>query len=212
LNYPVYCEQPVFDGLFEPLNTLTNLAFVIAGIMVFLKLRKGKMLDFKGKWFSLLLVIIGFGSLAWHLARYDVTLIIDSLPIGIFILSYLYFYLRVTVHSFWLRILFLAGLPLFILLFAWVLKPFVDSLLLSNGGMGYLAALAYFAILQMYNFILRNGFAWKSLYVVFLFFISICFRQYDLYFCEATGGMGTHFIWHILNAVVLYRFSLLLYL
>ena len=34
---------------------------------------------------------------------------------------------------------------------------------------------------------------------------SLTFRTIDMQVCDYTHQLGTHFMWHILNAVVLYR-------
>ena len=36
-----------------------------------------------------------------------------------------------------------------------------------------------------------------------LLVLSLTFRSLDMPLCGATGGLGTHFLWHILNAVML---------
>jgi hypothetical protein len=48
MAYPMYCEQPLCSGVFEPLNTLTNLFFMAAGILLFFQLKKEGKLDLNG--------------------------------------------------------------------------------------------------------------------------------------------------------------------
>ncbi|ALO17354.1 hypothetical protein L21SP5_03759 [Salinivirga cyanobacteriivorans] len=59
MNHPIYCEQPIYQAFFEPINTITNLAFMIAGIVLFIQLKRRNVLNIKGIYFSALLVIVG---------------------------------------------------------------------------------------------------------------------------------------------------------
>jgi hypothetical protein len=211
MNHPVYCEQPIYQAFFEPINTITNLAFMIAGIVLFIQLKKRNILDVKGIYFSALLVIVGLGSFIWHLYRTDLTVMLDSIPIALFVLSYLFFYILQMTKNWFLRIgLFLSFFGYMILLTK-ALSGLDNQWLLTNGGMQYLVALSFFVVLQIFNRYWYPGLIKPSFIVVLLFALSIFFRQTDLLVCEYIG-FGTHFMWHILNGVVLYSFVRLLYL
>jgi len=206
---PVYCEQTLQSGFFEPINTITNSAFIIAGFFMIFQLKKTGIIDFKGWFLSSILIIIGLGSLAWHLYRNNATLWADSLPIAIFVLTYLFFYLKFTTKKSWHRIL------LFISFFIYtpVLSIFLDIFeigIFDNGGASYFSAITYLLLVQIYNYYNERDVIKKSLIIIGLFLLSLFFRQIDLYVCEYTG-FGTHFIWHILNALTLYLMIRLLY-
>lgn len=211
MNHPVYCEQPIYQAFFEPINTITNLAFMIAGIMLFIQLRKRNVLDIKGVYFSTVLVIVGLGSFVWHLYRNDLTLMLDSIPIALFVLSYLFFYIMQMNKNWVLRISLFLSFFGYVVILVRALSGIENHWLLTNGGMQYLVALSFFVVLQLFNRYWNQGLIKPSLIVVMLFALSIFFRQTDLLVCEYIG-FGTHFMWHILNGVVLYSFVRLLYL
>jgi hypothetical protein len=210
MKYPVYCEQALPAGVFEPINTMTNLFFVAAGIILFIRLKRKDRLDLKGIWFSSLLIIIGFGSFAWHFQRTDFNLMADSIPIGLFVLSYLYFYLARTADNRVYRLLLFFGFFIYTPLVSRLFNETATGSFFDNGGLSYTIALSYFLILQIYTYFFKPELLKKSLIIVMLFFTSIVFRQMDLKLCELIG-FGTHFIWHILNSIVLYLFVRLLY-
>jgi hypothetical protein len=210
MAYPMYCEQPLCSGVFEPLNTLTNLFFMAAGILLFFQLKKEGKLDLKGIWFSSLLLIVGIGSFLWHFHRSDFNLTADSIPIGLFIISYLNFYLARTVHKILYRLLLFFGFFIYTPLVILLLSSLASLEFLGNGGLEYAVALSYFFFLQIYTFFFKRELLKKSLGIVLLFFTSIVFRQIDLTVCDLCG-FGTHFLWHIMNSVVLYSFVRLLY-
>lgn len=62
MQQPVYCEQPIYETFLEPLNTITNLAFMVAGVLLLMELRRRHILDAKGVYFTTLLIVIGVGS------------------------------------------------------------------------------------------------------------------------------------------------------
>ena len=210
MDYPVYCEQALSSGVFEPINTLTNLFFMVAGILLFVRLKKKGLLDLKGIWFSCLLFFIGVGSFAWHFQRTDFTLMADSIPIGLFILSYLYFYLVRATYKLLYRLLLFFGFFIYTPLMIRLFNEFATTGFFDNGGLSYTIALSYFLILQIYTYFFKPELLKKSLIIVVLFFTSIVFRQIDWRLCELIG-FGTHFIWHIFNSIVLFLFVNLLY-
>jgi len=210
MEHPVYCEQPLFQHFFEPLNTLTNLFFVLAGIILIFQLKKAKALTLPAIWLSSLLIIIGIGSLLWHLYRSDFTLLIDLIPIALFIFSYLVAYVLKVTHQVLFRILLIAGF----FIYAPLITILVNRLsldFLGNGGAPYLVSISYLAVIQLFNLWKKVPVIRQSLVIVIVFFLSLLFRQLDMVLCDQIH-FGTHFIWHILNAVTLYLMIRLLYI
>lgn len=201
---PQYSEQPALNGVFEPLNTISNSFFIIAGILLLIRLKREGVLDAKAIFLSSMIIVIGIGSLLWHFYRTKATLMMDSIPIAVFVLSYLVFYVFHITKNIWFRILLIGGF--------FVYTPLMRSLLLNisdeifgNGGAGYIAAISYFAVIQIYNYIYKVPVIKDSLIVVAVFITSLFFRQTDI-FWGTWFAPGTHFLWHTLNAVTLYLF------
>ena len=103
-----------------------------------------------------------------------------------------------------------SGLTIYTFFANRVLNEVAKGGFFENGGLSYTIALSYFLFLQIYTYFFKPELLKKSLVIVMLFFTSIVFRQMDLKLCELLG-FGTHFIWHILNSIVLYLFVSLLY-
>jgi hypothetical protein len=209
MDHPHYCESPIFSSFFEPLNTVTNLFFMIVGCILIVQLRRKGKLDSKAIYLSSLMILIGFGSFAWHFYRSDITLLADSIPIAIFVISYLYFYLaHITKKNIYRLLLFLG-----FFIYTPILTIFLNRHsgdLFGNGGAGYIAAISYFLLLQIFNYINSIPVISRSLLIILIFSISIFARQIDMYACEKIA-FGTHFLWHILNSLVLYLMIRLLY-
>ncbi len=209
MRYPEYCEQPIFQHFFEPLNTLTNLFFILAGSILLGQLFKAQKKSIPGIYFSTLIIIIGLGSLSWHLYRNNFTLLIDLIPIAIFVLSFLVAYVLKVTKQLFFRILLIAGF--------FVYAPLITILLnslslefLGNGGEAYLTTISYLAVIQLFNLWKKVPVIHQSLMIVMVFFLSLFFRQLDMVLCDQVR-FGTHFIWHILNAITLYLMVRMLY-
>jgi hypothetical protein len=78
----------------EPVNAVTNLAFLIAGYFGY-RLLKNRIINSKElvvvPW---MLMLVGLGSFAHHTARSSITLVFDALPIYLFILYALFLTLK----------------------------------------------------------------------------------------------------------------------
>lgn len=209
MNYPIYCEQAKYAGYFEPWNTVTNLTFIIAGIILLVNLKRSKQLDAKAIFLSSVLIIIGIGSLAWHLYRNNLTLTADSIPIAVFVLSYLFFYLKYTCRKTLHLILLFFGFFIYTPLLTWLLNP-DSSEIFGNGGAMYFSAITYLLVIQIYNYYNMRSIIKKSMIIIIVFLISLTFRQANLFLCNNIH-FGTHFMWHILNGLSLYLMVLALY-
>ncbi len=208
-NFSKYAEQPVWGNFFEPANTLSNFFFIIAGIWMLMHLKKSGKLDGKGLYLSTMLIIIGVGSFAWHLYRTPVTLWMDSGPIMIFVLSYLYFYLAHAEPKLLSRLLLFAGFFVYTPVVATLLATHIP-VVFGNDGAGYSAAISYLIVIQLYNYIKGVKIIRQSLVIVGIFSLSLFFRQVDMH-ATNVFSFGTHFLWHFFNSVTLFMMIRLLY-
>jgi len=124
-------------------------------------------------------------------------MLLDITPIGIFIYGYFLLALR--------RFLGLSWPPALMLLIGFIVLSFGLASLVPrqvlNGSSGYLPALAALTIL---GWMLHGHKAGQAMMVgAGLFVVSLTFRIVDLDVC-ATWPLGTHFLWHLFNAAVLY--------
>jgi len=192
-----YCER-LAPGLFaEPLNALSNFAFFVAaayGLAVARRERSGLAV-----WLLASLVgIIGLGSLLFHTFANRWSAMADVFPITIFIYSYFAFALRRFVQLSWLATMLALG-ALFAanVVVAWLAPPG-----LLNGSVGYLPALV--AAIGMALLLRSRGHpaSYHLTAAAIVFAFSLVFRTADRVACHAIP-IGTHFVWHLLNALVL---------
>jgi hypothetical protein len=208
MAFPIYCELPFNNVIFEPLNTITNLFFIFAGIILWNELKSQNKLDNKGMYFSILIITIGVGSLAWHLYRHSSTLLFDSIPIGIFVLTYLFFYLRKIVKKISTLILLYFGFFVYSFLISFLITKYISGL--EGAGTFYFVAISYFFVLQIYNWANKIPIIRSSVIATMVFMLSLLLRQIDLLICSKIT-IGTHFLWHTLNALTLYLLVKILY-
>ena len=194
-----YCER-VAPGLFdEPLNAVTNLAFIIAALLVWNYI-KGKNPPPISITLTVLLGLIGVGSGLFHTFATVWGAIADVLFIAIFVVIYIYgankyfLYLK-TVYSLLLTV------GVFFLLFP--LGNAIEFLFPFIGGSSTYASIA--SIIFIYGFWLlksHKDVGVKLLIGAVILSISIGFRIIDLPYCEI-NPIGTHWLWHVLNALML---------
>jgi len=198
-----YCER-LEPGLWaEPVNVFTNLAFIVVGILLLRLLMYEQVLRMRSKWDHWLLVVciflIGIGSTLWHMYALPWAELADVLPItlliNVFLLSFL---LRVARMQVWQVV----GLFLTFHIFSLgIIKPFPEDFL--NGSIFYVPTWAALWAIVIYLSKSHHPLAKSFLSATLVFSVSIILRSLDLELCEYFPT-GTHFIWHLLNAVVLY--------
>lgn len=201
-----YCERQS-DGFWaEPVNAITNLAFIIAALLLIRQLARLHIPPLKALdivLLNVLLVAIGVGSFLWHSLARPWTEWADVIPILLFISLYLL--------SFLFRVV---GLNIVWVLFWFALYHVFNSGLQAylpadtlNGSIFYLPTLLVLILIGLYSRHIQHPSANRLLLAGILFVISILFRTIDMTFCSV-WPVGTHFIWHIINAFVLYTLTM----
>jgi Ceramidase len=192
----LYCERTDASFWAEPANALTNAAFLVAAAGAFLAWRRDGGRDWPELALIIVVVAVGLGSFAFHTVAARGTMLADVIPIAIFIYGYLLLALRRFLHlSARVSIAIVIGYAAGAQAMSW-LAP--EGAL--NGSIGYLPALvALIAVARAAHGRPRRGLE----LAVMIFTVSVALRTIDLAACE-TFRLGTHFLWHLLNAVVLY--------
>ncbi|GAA3992880.1 hypothetical protein GCM10022247_10120 [Allokutzneria multivorans] len=196
-----YCERTEPGLLAEPLNALSNLAFIIAAVALWLAVRRTAPAR-PGSLYVLavLLALIGLGSGAFHTIATGWAQFLDVFFIAVFIhvyvVCFLHWFLGVRWSLAWLGA---PGFALFNALMAWITG--------GEGSASYFPAiigLAAFTIVlsaskdpALVRYRLWFGAATGA------FAVSLTLRSVDLAVCP-TFTPGTHFLWHSFNACVLY--------
>lgn len=205
-----YCERAGNAALLaEPLNLVTNLFFVAGALVaIYLIMRlppepTRKRIDLS--LLALSLLSIGIGSGLWHLAPSQTTMLMDVIPITLFIHIYLVAAMRRILEYSWPKVVFCWAIYMGVSIAAQLaLSP--D---LFNGTIMYIPTYATLVVLAI-AVALRNRYLGRVFGAVLLVWTaSLVFRTIDHEICK-TLTMGTHFMWHSLNAWVLYRLLLAL--
>ncbi len=198
-----YCERTVSGLWGEPLNVLSNIAFLVVFVLLFRFYRvnfTGQMLRY---WDITLLIILLFlitlGSTVWHVFAVRWALYSDAFPILLFINVYL---LSCFVRVLRLRFLWIVALFLLYQLFNYVIQLnfSIDTL---NGSIFYLPV--YFVLFGVLFQVCRRQDSLSSYYFIALglFTVALVLRTFDLSQCDRFP-IGTHFLWHIIIAAMLY--------
>lgn len=187
----LYCER-LGPGLWaEPLNVWSNIGFLLAAAALLLNV-----MSFHGRVLGVLIGLIGIGSTTFHLLATPWAMWLDVAPIVAFQGAFLALYLRRVSQLTWSLTVAL------LLLYAAGMFVSANTPAVLNGSLGYLPALIALIVLGL-DFLFRVQ-SPALLYTALLFGLSLTLRTLDMQSCAFVPA-GTHFLWHLLNAVVLYR-------
>jgi len=204
LNYlDGYCERAGAMGIMaEPLNLFTNVFFIVAAYLAYRALLRivgqGRQTDL---WLlTFFLFAIGIGSGLWHAHPTGATVLLDVIPITQFINLYIISTLRRFFGLSWKKVVFFWA----VYFGAGTVAQMELSPHLLNGSIMYVPTYLTLAIL--------TALLWKRDRVVgkafvqalVVFTLSLTFRTFDLQLCPSVVS-GTHFLWHTLNAWLLWR-------
>jgi hypothetical protein len=196
----LYCERLGPGLLAEPLNAVTNGAFLVAAwrLASLAHSRSGPKAqagsDRGVLALAALALAIGVGSSLFHTFATGWALAADVLPILLFQLLFLLLYLR---RRAGLALAPAAGLCLAFLLACLAGRGFPGVL---NGSLAYAPTLAVLALLAGHQ--LRQKHSALLLAATGLFSLSLLLRSVDNALCPLVP-IGTHLFWHLFNAEVL---------
>ncbi|SMF80030.1 ceramidase domain-containing protein [Pseudobacteriovorax antillogorgiicola] len=194
-----YCERLDPSFWAEPVNFLSNLSFIVGGLWIFHEARK-RQIPWHWTWVTaaVLDISVGICSGLFHSLANRWSGAADVISILIFVVfAKAVWILRIAQKSrLWAAGFFLA-LGLSTALFVSVLKGL--PLNGSHGYMGILFSLLFLGYLDRLQET-SKPYIW---YAALVFPVSLFFRTVDTIVCEYFT-LGTHFIWHLLNGLVLF--------
>tara|TARA_B100001057_G_C22712865_1_gene896520 strand:- start:269 stop:928 length:660 start_codon:yes stop_codon:yes gene_type:complete len=201
-----YCERSSPFIWSEPVNTLSNLFFIFFGFFWFLKGKKNK--DNDVIILSISLISIGICSFLYHLYASLIFGFLDVISIIVFSLMYFLIFNQnfFTLNKF----------KYFLLCFSFFLYLTIFAYLVSLIEFNINGSEYYFSLIfLLFFYYLIICFKHKDLNIVMLISIiillfSIFLRSIDKEVCD-NFYIGTHFIWHFLNAISLSGFILVIY-
>lgn len=202
LTHQDFCERmgPEFWG--EPVNTFSSLGFLIVAAQLYRYYRTHP--DLKGSrvWdlhiLTVLIVAIGLGSFLYHTIPNRWTNMADVVPIVIFINLYFFSALmRITKCTKFETIVCYIAFVGFSHIFV---SQFPHAL---NNSIGYLSSMASLVVIAFYLNMKRRTSARSFLVIALTGILSLFFRAVDEEVCELVP-LGTHFLWHVFNSMLLY--------
>ncbi|MCT4611480.1 MAG: ceramidase [Pelagimonas sp.] len=188
-----YCERVDASYWAEPVNAITNAAFMLVAVLMWQR-------SFgMGRVLAAVLFAIGVGSYLFHTHAQPWAALLDVLPILIFVVLYVF----VANRDFWgLRGWALWGLTALFFPYAVVMVPVFGLVPGLGGSAGYapvpLLIFIYAVLLRHRLPDVARGLAIGAGLLV----LSLTARTIDEPLCTL-WPMGTHFLWHMLNAVML---------
>ena len=197
----IYCERTSAAWDAEPLNALSNAAFFIAAWAAWRLQQRRPNAAFGGtiRALCMIIAVVGAGSLTFHTIATRWAEWVDVIPILIFMIVYCW--LILTAFFRW----------------PWWLKALATGLLVAAtfylesdsferflwGGAMYLPTLVFMMVAGA-GIWRSNASAGKAFYAAAgLFMLSFAARTLDMPVCGAFP-VGTHYVWHLLNATVLF--------
>lgn len=197
-QFDVYCERTDFSFWSEPLNALTNLAFLAVAAIAFLRRPRDAGTDWQLLILIGLVAAVGVGSFLFHTLATRWASTADVLPITIFI----YFFFFVAMRR-------LVGVPVVVaivitaafFLAARHATPWLRDV--AGYSAGYLPPFFGMIVTGIVLVVLNRPGAEYLLLAAPLFAVSLVFRAADHAVCGSFPP-GTHFLWHLFNAIVLF--------
>lgn len=186
----VYCERSYPGFLAEPWNFFSNAGFLWVGMWQIKRSQKPM-----PKFLGVLSILVGLGSALFHSLATRWAQLADIIPIFCLIMSFfLYYQIRILKWSL-LQTFFGSTFVVILTLLGIKFLHFPEI----NGSEGYLGTLLTLGILAFWE---RHEVHHWIFRAFVLFFFSLIARSIDHYFCPGFQT-GTHFVWHILNALVI---------
>lgn len=198
-----YCER--LSGVFwaEPLNAVSNAAFLLAALAAWLVLRRQGGRDWPIELLTALVAIIGLGSFLFHTMPQRWTLLADVLPIQLFALCYF----GLALNRFLGLSPLLAAIGALIFLAACFglasgLAPLLPAGMRGSAGYaGFLIGLGGVALAARLRGEAVTG--TRIAIAGLVFALSLSFRSLDSVLCGSVP-FGLHWGWHLLNGLLLY--------
>ena len=191
----IYCERLDIGIWAEPINAVTNVAFILAAIIMWLRCKN----LVEGKILSFLLFSIGCGSFLFHTYAQTWAALLDVTAILIFILTYIFVANRRFLV--WSKMVSLIGVILFFP-YQLLLVSILSNIQFFGSSVQYIPVAI---LIFIYSGLLRKSEPnlSRGLFIgAAILCLSIFSRTVDEPLCSILS-VGTHFVWHILNAIML---------
>jgi hypothetical protein len=140
---------------------------------------------------------VGIGSILWHTYPTMLTLILDIVPILIFLIWYIWLYTRNVIG---MRSLFAVASVAAFMLGTFLFIPYSHVL---HGALVYVPGLMVALVLGVFHATERRVARFTLLAAAGVYMAALFFRTIDNEVCPVLP-IGTHFLWHLLIGLVTY--------
>jgi hypothetical protein len=192
-----YCERIGMGLLAEPLNAVSNISFLLAAWAAWVLAERTGNLSTGVRALIAIGASVGIGSILWHTYPTMLTLILDSVPILIFISCYIWLYARNVIG---MRPLFAVAAVAAFPLATFLAIPFSGVL---HGAFVYVPGLVVTLVLGVFHARERVVARFTLLAAAGVYLAALFFRTIDNEICPLLP-IGTHFLWHLLIGLVTY--------
>ncbi|MGW3411128.1 ceramidase domain-containing protein [Streptomyces sp. NPDC000888] len=201
-----YCERGSAAFWAEPVNALTNLAFLVAALAIWRILRPCRSVPASIGLLAPLMALIGIGSFSFHTLATRWSQALDVVPITLFVLFCLGCVLRWFYGLAWRRcVLGVAGFGAFTAVFG---VP-AGELIPNRSGMyvPVLLLMTGLAVTLRGSADAGRAAHWRQFALAAVVFaLALSARTVDQEICGAFP-LGTHFLWHTLDGVLVFLVS-----
>lgn len=207
----IYCERIDPSFWAEPLNAVSNAAFIIAALWAAITAHK-RGLKTPSIWLLITLAFcIGVGSFLFHTYAQTWAGLADTVPIWTFVATYILVCISLISGAPPRRVAVYAVIAIAVFTVIWLANDspadYSNNVLPRppsrfNGSEQYLPAVIAMLIFSTITMIRRHPIRYWFVAATVIFMISLGFRTYDMFVC-ANWPYGTHFMWHILNGTMI---------
>jgi hypothetical protein len=198
----LHCER-IQDGWFEePFNTLSNLTFFVVAYLLY-RNHKNQHTPFLIKFFIAIIIIIGTGSIIFHSSARMWGALSDSIPIAIFAVTYVFAFARHILRAWWMAGFLVVGA--YIATYFGVRYMYLGDIRgkMPDGYVSMIPSVYFMAGLTLLLYALKNSSALAFLKITLIAGLAVFFRTIDPMICE-DFLIGSHFLWHMLAAAMIY--------
>ncbi len=196
------CERSAPGVWAEPLNVLSSLVFMIVAVAIYRHYHRHEDLIKKWIWdihaLTFITFLIGFNSVAFHLFPNPYTELADKLTIVLFIVLYfwavLFRVMRCTIFQAGIAFVAFVG-------FSHILVHQFSGAM--NDSIGYLSTMIALIVIAVYLHLKARPSSSHFMLAAIIGVVSLFCRAIDREIC-GMFPIGSHFMWHVLNATLMY--------
>jgi len=194
-----YCERMDTSFWAEPINAITNIFFIIAALLAFKMWHKSAARSWDLFVFAALIAIVGVGSFIFHTMATKAAALADVIPIALFIHFGLAVFLYRVANAglLWTML----GVFAFVIL-SIAFRKYVDIGFINYSAQ-YIPAVLLLLGMSAFTAIKKIPAAKYFVMAALMFIISLTIRTFDMVVCSYLP-IGVHYMWHLLNAIVMY--------